>query len=56
MKQKINAFERRGREGFAEGAEKKYKRNFIFLFFGFLLRILRNLRDLCVQKLNLGNP
>jgi sulfur-carrier protein len=37
-------FERRGREDFAEGAEKKTK---IRLFF---LRLLRNLRVLCVQN------
>jgi hypothetical protein len=38
-------FERRGREGFAEIAEKKFK---ILVSF---LRLLRRFRVLCVQKI-----
>jgi hypothetical protein len=54
-----NAFERRGREGYAEGAEKSQKiasralkktGSFSFLFC-ILLRLLRNLRALCVRLL-----
>jgi hypothetical protein len=58
-------FERRGREGYAENAEKKYKKNtklntknidvsnflYIFVFIFSFLRPLRNLRALCVQKI-----
>jgi hypothetical protein len=59
-------FERRGRKGFAEGAEKTREKTLcaratelanpvrkpVLHFYWFLLRLLRNLRVLCVRYLS----